>query len=280
MRITALNVHPVKSTAIRPVEQAEVTRAGLTGDREWMVVNDFGELVSARELKPLYSITADTAATGLRGGSDLRLSAPGVEPLLLDRPLEGQPATVTMFNYPPMPARSAGQEADDWLDRALGTSGLHLVWCSEPARRALDLDHSRDGDHARFQDGSPVTLLSTASVRQLGDWLAQEALEHGEQPPTFGAERFRPNILIDGVDTAFAEDTWSRVRVGTVDFRVAERVSRCVMTTVDPETFEGGKEPVRTLARYRRDEGRTWMAIHLIPDSEGTISVGDEIVAD
>lgn len=277
MHVVALNVHPVKSTAIRPVEQAQVTRAGLAGDREWMVVNDFGELVSAREFPPLFSIVADNAATGMTEAA-LRLSAPGIEPLLLERPTDSQTCEVRMFTRPPLPARSAGQEADDWLDRALGTSGMHLVWCSDPLARQLNPAFSRTGDHAYFQDGYPVTLLSTASVRQLRDWMTAEALGRGEEPSSFGAERFRPNILVDGVEP-FGEDAWSTVTIGEVRLRAAKRVDRCVMTTIDPATLTGGKEPIRTLARHRRQDGKTWLAIHLIPDSEGTISVGDEIVA-
>lgn len=271
MRVVAVNVHPVKSTAIRPVERAQVTYAGLVGDREWMVVNDFGEMVTARELPPLFTIIADNAVTGLTG-ADLRLTAPRVEPLLLDRPVDGPECSVRMFTRPPMTVRAAGDDADAWLDRALGTTGMHLVWCSEPTARQLNPEFSRRGDHAAFQDGYPVTLLSTASVAQLQKWMS----ESDDQAPTLGSERFRPNLLVDGAD-AFEEDTWSSVRIGQVQFRVAKRVDRCVMTTIDPTTLAKGKEPIRTLARHRRADGKTWMAIHLIPDNVGTIGLGDPV---
>lgn len=266
IRVAALAVHPVKSTAIRPVQRAVVGRAGLRGDREWMVVNDFGEMVTAREFPPLFSIVADCAATGF-DEADLRLSAPTTAPLTLPRPVDGPEVSVRMFNRPPMTVRAAGDEADAWLDRALGTRGLHLVWCSDPAARSLNPAYGRPGDHAALQDGSPVSLLGSASVAQVQQ-RASDPLD---------ARRFRANILVDGAE-AFAEDGWREVRIGEVDFRVAAPIDRCVMTTIDPETYAKGKDPIRTLAGFRRWDGKTWMAVHLIPDGEGEIAVGDEVV--
>ena len=63
MRVVALNVHPVKSCAIRPVSSAVVERAGFAGDRRWMVVDAEGRLVSARELHRLFTVVPDTAQT-------------------------------------------------------------------------------------------------------------------------------------------------------------------------------------------------------------------------
>lgn len=89
--------------------------------------------------------------------------------------------------------------------------------------------------------------------------------------------RFRPNVVIDG-EAPFAEDSWPRVRIGEVEFRTAEVCDRCVMTTIDPETLATGKEPVRTLARYRHWDGKTWFGTRLVPLGEGELRVGDEVV--
>lgn len=83
-------------------------------------------------------------------------------------------------------------------------------------------------------------------------------------------------MLIEGAE-AFAEDGWSNVRIADVPFRVAAPIDRCVMTTIDPVTYAKGKDPIRTLAGFRKWDGKTWMAVHLIPDGEGAIAVGDEI---
>jgi hypothetical protein len=49
------------------------------------------------------------------------------------------------------------------------------------------------------------------------------------------------------------------------------------MTTLDPDTAQGGKEPIATLARHRRWDGKTWFGVNLVPDNEGQISLGDEV---
>lgn len=264
MRVTALNLHPVKSTAIRPVDSAYVEPAGLRGDREWMVVDDEGDMVSAREIHGLFRIVADTPQTG--GTAALRLSAEGHEALELETPYDGPLAPARLFTRPHTKVRYAGPAADRWLARVLGRDDLHLVWCHDPQQRQLNPQFSRPQDHARFQDGYPVTLANTASAGLLSQWAANP----------IAVQRFRANIVIEGAD-AFAEDQWRSVRIGDVPFRVAKAVDRCVMTTIDPATLDRSKEPIATLAKHRKWDGKTWFAIHLIPDGEGMIRVGDEV---
>jgi hypothetical protein len=91
--------------------------------------------------------------------------------------------------------------------------------------------------------------------------------------------RFRPSVVVSG-PAAWAEDRWRRLRIGDVVFRAVKGCDRCVLTTVDPDTAVKGKEPIATLARYRRWDGRTWFGVNLIPDSPrpgDTIRVGDPV---
>lgn len=276
MHLSAIQLHPVKSTAIRPVSSATVGRAGLVGDREWMVVDAAGSLVSAREVPALFGITADTAATDPAVGAGLRLRAAGAPDLLLDTPT-GKPLPV-LLHRTELRAVPAGAEADDWVCRVLGREGLRLVWCDDPTRRRLNPEYARPEDHAAFVDSAPVSLASTTSLDRLNGWVRETAADRGEPgPEPLPMGRFRPNLVVAGVDEAFAEDGWQRIRVGAVEFRVPRRIDRCVMTTIDPDTFEGGKEPIRTLARHRRADGKTWFAMKLIPDTTGEIAVGDPV---
>jgi uncharacterized protein YcbX len=57
----------------------------------------------------------------------------------------------------------------------------------------------------------------------------------------------------------------------------SERCDRCVLTTIDPETLAAGKEPLRTLARHRCLEHKTWFGIRLIPDVPGTLTVSADV---
>lgn len=278
MKLLGINVHPVKSTAIRPVTQAQVGRAGLRGDREWMVVDSGGDLVSARELPALFGIVADTPATDDSLDAALRLRTHGQGDLLLDRPTS--PRQLVRVHHVEMKAVPAGAEADGWVRAATGRDDLSLVWCDDPTQRSLNPAWSEPGDHAAFPDSAPLTLASPTSLDQVNEWLAETALEQGETTPEpLPINRFRANVVVGGISEPFAEDAWSHVRIGNVPFRVAAPVDRCVMTTIEPGNFTKGKEPIRTLARHRKWGGKTWFAVKLLPDGEGTIRVGDEVTA-
>lgn len=274
MRLLQVNVHPLKSGAVRTLDSAMVHPRGLEDDRSWMLVGPDGRLVSAREAHGLFSIVADTPATDRAVPGALRLRAPGHPDLVVGQPV-GAPVPVRLFSLD-LQATPAGPEADGWLRSVLGTD-VRLVWCHDPARRRLQPGYSSPEDHTAFADAFPVTVASLASLRRLNDWIVERALETGEEPPApLPIERFRPNLVVDG-DEPFAEDHWQELTVGDVRFRVAKPVSRCVMTTIDTETLTTAKEPIRTLARHRLVGGKTMFALHLLPLSTGWLRVGDEV---
>lgn len=61
-------------------------------------------------------------------------------------------------------------------------------------------------------------------------------------------------------------------------FRVVKPCDRCVVTTTDQETGAKGREPLRTLGRYRNVDQELLFGVHLIPDPPyGEITAGDPI---
>ncbi len=271
--LAAIGIHPVKSTAARPVPAAEVQPWGLAGDRRWMVIGPERECITAREHHALLGIVADTPETADLDTA-LRLTSPGMPDLHVVVP-EGEPEPVTVHGRG-LTAVAAPDDAGAWVEEVLGVRGLRLVHVARP--RPLNPAHSLPGDATAFADAYPVTLASTASLRRLEAWVTETALARGEEPgEALQMSRFRPNLILDGDLEPFEEDQWRRVRLGEVAFRVAKPVDRCVMTTIDPVTLEGGHEPIRTLARHRKWDGATWFAVQLVPDVRGTIKVGDEV---
>ncbi|WP_310529926.1 MOSC N-terminal beta barrel domain-containing protein, partial [Nocardioides sp.] len=144
MLLTGLNIHPVKSTAIRPVGSADVGLGGLDGDRTFLVVDGDGELVSAREQHSLFAITADTPMTDPSLASALRLRTADLPDLLVDVPTGG--LVRAKVHSQELQGIPAGPEADAWLRAATGRDDLHLVWCDDPTRRTLNPAHSRAED--------------------------------------------------------------------------------------------------------------------------------------
>mmetsp|Transcript_41716 Transcript_41716/g.138741 ORF Transcript_41716/g.138741 Transcript_41716/m.138741 type:complete len:167 (+) Transcript_41716:805-1305(+) len=74
--------------------------------------------------------------------------------------------------------------------------------------------------------------------------------------------RFRPNIVAAGC-APFEEDTWRRIRIGDMVFRVVKGCSRCKITTTDQATGEqgslvgadGAPEPLSALRAAGRGVG-------------------------
>jgi len=269
--VSRVRLYPVKSLAGVDVPVATAEPWGLRGDRRWMVVDADGTVLTARERHALLSVHATPDDEG-----GLTLDASPGRSLHVDAP--AGPADVPVRISRLDRASAAGVEADRWLSDVLGES-VHLVWLDDPRRRTVSPAHGgRDGDVLSLADAGPLLLTSTSSLRQLELWMRQEADERGEEPPrALEMLRFRPNVVVDGDLEPFEEDRWRTVRLGGVVYRFAEHCDRCVMTTLDPATTRGGKEPLRTLARRRQWDGKTWFGVRLVPTSGGTLAVGDGV---
>jgi hypothetical protein len=93
--------------------------------------------------------------------------------------------------------------------------------------------------------------------------------------------QFRPNLVIDNCE-AFAEDTWSHIRIGEVEFELSKPCSRCIFTTIDPNTAEKHplQEPLASLKAYRQAsegdlKGEVLFGQNLIPLNQGQIKTTD-----
>lgn len=264
--LRTLRVFPVKSVRAREVAEVEVERLGPRGDRRWMVIDEDGEAITSRTDRRLLTITASPTANGLAltaNSETTEVAVPTGEQMQVSvhgRPLRGIPAA---------------REASEWVGAVIGRPEARLAYVGEP--RPLNPDHSRPGDSTAFADAYPVTLGSMASLRRVQDWVTESSLERGEEPVQLEMTRFRPNLTIDGDLEAFAEESWQRVRVGEVELEVAKIIDRCVLTTIDPDTLDSGKEPIRSLARHHSWDGKTWFGLQLIPRTLGVIRVGDPV---
>lgn len=275
VHVTALTAYPVKSLAGVSLVAAVIEAQGLRGDRRWAVVDPDGTKVTAREEHALLGLRAEPLDDG-----GVRLLAPGADPVEVAPPRDATPVPVGFSGQDR--ARPAGARADYWLSGQVGRP-LRLVWQDDGTHRPIRPDLGGEhGDRNSLSDAAPLHVTSESSLARLNDWVLETALERGEEPrELLSHERFRPNVVVAG-GAPFAEDAWSSVRVGDVDFRTTMVCDRCVMTTIGRDDLRAGKEPIRTLARHRRWEGATWFGVRLTPvlplDPDATLRVGDEVV--
>ena len=252
-------VYPIKSCGGISQQGADLGATGLLHDRRWMLVDEAGKFMSQRRHPRMALISPRINRDRLFVG------APGMPDL--EVPLEGEPEGRIDVEVWDDAQRGApvGGYADRWFGRFLGAR-CRLVRKPDDDVRPVDSAYARRGDQTSFADGFPVLLISEASLEDLNRRL--------ESP--ISMNRFRPNLVVRGCGP-YAEDGWREVRIGAATFRVAEACSRCAITTVDQESGERGKEPLKTLATYRKAGGEVWFGRNLIHTSPGTVSVGDPV---
>jgi uncharacterized protein YcbX len=267
-RLQSVHVHPVKAFRGLAPREAEVEPWGLAGDRRWMLIDDGGKVVTQRQ-QPRLAL----AAAELLPGGGVRLSAPGRDPLTVPVPRPSGTVPVEIFRDKLEGVPAEDPAAHAWCSAYLGAD-VRLVHMDDPAtRRPVDPEYGRPGETVSFADGFPLLLTSTASLDALNSLIAQG--DHAQEGP-LPMNRFRPNVVVSGT-AAWAEDDWSRVAVGEVTFRVAKTCGRCVVTTTDQTSADRGREPLHTLGRHRRIGGKLVFGQNLVPESRGTIRVGDPV---
>jgi uncharacterized protein len=266
--VTDLYRYPVKSCRGQQLRDAPVEPWGLAGDRRWMVVDPGGEVLTARERPPMLLV-----APRLEGGA-IRLTAPGRPDLTVPVPAGDDLIPVTVGDSKLL-ASPAGPQADAWFSAVAGEP-VRLVYLDDPTRRPTNPAYSRPGDRVSFADGYPLLLTAESSLGDLNERV-------GAGPRAFEGplpmRRFRPSVVVAGAGP-WAEDAWRRLRIGDVVFLAVKGCDRCVMTTIDPDTAASGQEPIATLARFRRWDGKVWFGVNLIPDSPrrgAVIRVGDPV---
>jgi uncharacterized protein len=153
------------------------------------------------------------------------------------------------------------------IPATLGAGGEPLVagepWGSSAATAAIR-DAAGDGaglveaEDGHAFDAAPLLLVTDGGIAQLG----------------YDRRRFRPNIVIEGVDGATEQD-WvrGRLRVGDALLFVEEGCERCVITTIDPDTTEVDLDVLR---RARLEVGGM-MGVYCSVLQPGPVAVGDPV---
>ena len=259
MYLSGLYVYPIKSTGGIPLEAWDVDGRGLRYDRRWMLVDEDGWFISQRELPRMALILVRIEP------DRLVVNAPQMPALELPLgPTTGKTVPARIWDDV-VEASPVGEDADRWFGEFLDVR-CRLVFLPDESVRPVDPDYGETGDQVGLADGFPFLLISEASLADLN-----ARLEH-----PLPMNRFRPNLVVAGCE-AFAEDGWRVVRIGPITFRVVKPCSRCAITTVDQESAATGKEPLRTLARFRRVGTKVLFGQNLIHDGTGTLCTGHPV---
>lgn len=274
LSVASLHVYPIKSLGGFAVDAACLTDRGFEHDRRWMLVTGPDQFLTQRDVPTMACLHCSPLPNGFRV-TDVRDGS------CIDLPWtiatgEARSATVWGDLVHVLPAP---MDISAWFAERLRVP-CHLVYMPESSHRPVDNRYAEG--ITSLSDGFPYLIISQASLDDLNARGLARAHDQQDTWMDVPMERFRPNIVIAG-GTAFQEDGWKKITIGDTRFSLVKPCARCVITTTDQVTGQRGKEPLRTLAEYRKrmtNDGslKVDFGMNAMGPATGVIGVGGKIL--
>lgn len=245
--VARFNVTPVKSTALHHPDSIDLRRDGAVGDRRFLFARSDGTRLHGISKAPLMPIVSTWSVADERltmrfpDGSSAEGSALPV----------GERVDIKLFDRS-VPARAIDPAFTETVRRVVVDETLSVFRVDEP--------EFAGGGHR-------ASIISLASIADVGSRGGDVRLD---------PRRFRMLIELDGVE-AYAEDRWRgrRLRVGGAVLRLGQRMHRCVMTNLAPDTGENDFDTLKVLAQHRMVGTELLLGIYGDVERPGRIEVGD-----
>lgn len=258
--VSALYLYPIKSCSGISLEVAEIGQRGIRGDRAFMVVDQTGQFITQRQ-RPRMALIRPI----VRKDGAIILTAPNMAEISMVADDTGKRCEVKVWSDTCIGV-DQGDAIAAWFSTFLGIA-CRVVYMPEDYVRQVDPRYAtKEQDQVAFADGYPFLLVNEASLADLNARM-QEPLP---------VNRFRPNLVVQGT-LPYVEDMWRKICIGEVPFHIVEACERCPITTTDQATAVVGKEPLRTLATYRRAQKGVIFGQNMIHAHEGIIRLGDTV---
>jgi uncharacterized protein len=250
--LTEIWMYPVKSLGGIRVKQAEVLIKGLKHDRRWMLVDENGGFLTQRTHPALALFKLSP------GDHGFQVLHEGEEKQLFIQPAAGERIRSHVWDDE-VEVIEADTHLSQWFSTHLGFR-VRLVQFPESHPRPVDARYAHANEHVSLADGYPLLIIGEASLADLNKRLSSPV----------PMNRFRPNLVFSG-GQAYEEDTWNEFRIGESMFKGVKPCSRCILTTIDQDTGTQGKEPLATLATYRKKENKIYFGQNVLALNEKTI---------
>lgn len=257
LTLSEIWVYPIKSLQGISLSSTRMFPKGLQHDRRFMLVDDKNNFITQRihSILALFRINlTETHVQVTYEGDTLKV------PL---HPIKSNETFQSKIWDDTVTVQEVSREASHWFSKNLGFS-CKLVFFPEENERPVDEKYHVNHEHVSLADAYPALIIGQASLDDLNSRL--------EQPVPMN--RFRPNFVFTG-GAPFEEDTWREFSIGRNRFVGVKPCARCVLTTVDQETAKMGKEPLKTLSKYRTKNNKVLFGQNLVALDFETIAVGD-----
>jgi uncharacterized protein YcbX len=233
--VQELNVYPVKSARGIPHGRVRLAATGFEWDRHWMVIREDGSFLTQRTHPSLTRISTDLTPEGLV------LTADGLQPLILPLAPQGAGRPVRIWKDA-CEGLDQGEAAAAWVSGVLGEPVRVVRTPATPDRRANPEYAGPHPSPLAFPDGYPILICNRASLDDLNRRL----------PEALPMERFRPNVVLDGLPP-FAEDRIASLEIGPIFLTLVKPCTRCIIPSTDQRTGIRGLDPLPVLRTFRFD---------------------------
>nr|WP_294946763.1 MOSC N-terminal beta barrel domain-containing protein [uncultured Mucilaginibacter sp.] len=260
LQVSALYIYPIKSLGGISLTNAQLTDRGLQHDRRWMLIDANNRFLSQRENSQMALLKTALSEDGVL----VTYTPDGTSITLPFLPQSEELLDVTIWDDTCI-AQLVSPDIDAWFSQKIGIPA-RLVYMPENSLRQTDLKYTNEGSITSFSDAYPMLIIGQASLDDLNNRM----------PEALPMNRFRPNIVFTGGE-AYSEDLMKHVAINGIDMYGVKLCARCVMTTVDQQSAKKGKEPLKTLAKYRLKNNKIYFGQNLVHNGEGVLNVGDEL---
>jgi uncharacterized protein len=261
LTVSELYIYPIKSLGGIALNKASLIERGFEYDRRWMLVDANNQFLTQREVNAMAFLKVQLTEQGLL---ITNISKPGEELAVPFEPTVEGTEMVDVWSSR-CRAQRVSDEADAWFSKQLGFAAK-LFYMPDATHRYVDGRYAHNKEITSFTDGYPLLLIGQASLDDLNSRL--------ETP--LPMNRFRPNIVFTG-GTPFQEDYLKYFEINGITFFGVKPCARCVMTTINQQTAEKAKEPLKTLSTYRLKNKKILFGQNLLHQATGIISIGDTI---
>ncbi|GAA93628.1 uncharacterized protein L969DRAFT_91293 [Mixia osmundae IAM 14324] len=316
--IARLRVYPIKSCRGFDVEREwPFTEQGLEYDRNWMIVDlEKNKQLSARDdrgikLVRVMPLIVPDAQSPFGGELKITfLDAADAESFSV--PLRPTDETLAQWNIlegfdlwgdscEGVIVQSLAQMTDlnakspsELLSAFVGRPVKLVMKTAKLRRMAADIPLDPNsleypgGGVVRYPDFAPFLICSTASIADSEAHVHAHAAKGSEwaapQSKRLLVERFRPNVIVQGVSVPWGEDHWLESTIGDQGrFYTPLRCPRCMFPNVDVESGIRDKQmPNNAMRKYRiveaASKGTYCFGMYMIPArAAGILRLGDEV---
>ncbi|MDQ4052141.1 MAG: MOSC domain-containing protein [Actinomycetota bacterium] len=245
MEVVSVGFAPVKGTRHTSYDAVTLDGHGPVGDRTFCLIG-----AANRRLLKTVPHRALLAVRAAWNGETLELSLPSGQSVSGPATPSGEHVTCDYWG------RSVVHELTD---------GPHSEALSTYLGKDVRLVASPRGGAVY---GAPVSILTTASLRDLGERTGRTDLLDT-------ASRFRMTMVVDAGDEPYVEESWfgRELTLGDAVVRVRAPVGRCGVIDLDPTTGEKDGSLLKALVGYRPTTGgEPWFGVDATVVTAGVVA--------